>query len=67
MNQNNSIDFASVDNILANLDVDYKDLSVLTTDSKELQLVDYFFKSITCNDEGIETLRSNRVLFMQNL
>ena len=56
MNQNNSIDFASVDNILANLDVDYKDLSVLTTDSKELQLVDYFFKSITCNDEGIENL-----------
>lgn len=56
MNQNNTIDFASVDNILANLDIDYKDLSVLTTDSEELRLVDYFFNSITCNDEGIETL-----------
>lgn len=46
----------NIENIVGQLSVDYKDASVLTTSSKELELVDYCFKSITCNDEGIEKL-----------
>ena len=46
----------NIENIVGQLSVDYKDASVLTTSSKELELVDYYFKSITCNDEGIEKL-----------
>ena len=46
----------NIDSIVAQLSVPYKDTSVLTTSYKELELVDYYFKSITCNDEGREKL-----------
>ena len=46
----------NIDNIVAQLSVPYKDTSILTTSSKELELVDYYFKSVSCNDEGIEKL-----------
>jgi len=53
-NINNS---ASIDNILAELKVDnYKDLSVLTTKSPELDLVNYFFDSISSHNKEVETL-----------
>lgn len=53
---NNNLNVQAIDNIVATLSVPYKDTSILTTSSKELELVDYYFKSITCNDEGIEKL-----------
>ena len=34
--------------ILADLSVDYDDPSVILTNSPELELVNYYFKSITC-------------------
>lgn len=34
--------------ILADLSVDYDDPSVIFTNSPELELVDYYFRSITC-------------------
>lgn len=45
-----------IDDIVAELTVDYKDRSILEVDSPELRFVDYFFSSITCNDKGIEKL-----------
>lgn len=53
---NNNINFADIDNIIGDLKVDYKDLSVLTTKSKELELVDYYFQSTTRNNKEVETL-----------
>ena len=57
MDSNNN-DFASTntDNVFTNLSVPYNDLEVLTTSSKELELVDYYFDSICCHDKEIETL-----------
>lgn len=57
MDSNNN-DFISTntDNVFTNLSVPYNDLEVLTTSSKELELVDYYFDSITCHDKEIETL-----------
>lgn len=52
----NNFNVQSIDSIVGQLNVPYKDTSILTTSSKELELVDYYFKSITCNDEGIEKL-----------
>ena len=52
----NNLNMQAIDNIVATLSVPYKDTSVLTTSSKELELVDYYFKSVSCNDEGIEKL-----------
>lgn len=46
----------NIDNIVAQLSVPYKDTSVLTMSSKEKDRVDYYFKSVSCNDEGIERL-----------
>lgn len=46
----------NIDNLVADLKVDYKDQSVLTIPSLELEKVTQFFSSITCNDEGIEKL-----------
>lgn len=52
----NNLNEQTIDHIVATLSVPYKDTSVLTTSSRERDLVDYYFKSITCNDEGIENL-----------
>ena len=52
----NNLNVQAIDNIVAQLSVPYKDTSILTTSSKELELVDYYFKSVSCNDEGIEKL-----------
>lgn len=46
----------NIDNLVADLKVDYKDQSVLTTPSPELEKVTQFFSSITCNDKGVENL-----------
>ncbi len=56
MENKSSNDTASINNILAELKVDYKDLSVLTTESEELKLVDYYFDSVTCSNKEVETL-----------
>ena len=45
-----------IDNILANLTVPYNDYRVLTTNSNELELVNYFFDSVSCHNKEIETL-----------
>lgn len=45
-----------IDNIVAELTVPYNDYKVLTTHSKELELVNNFFSSITCNDKDVENL-----------
>lgn len=59
-NFSNNINSASIDNILAGLKVkvnyNYKDLSVLTTKSPELDLVNYFFDSITSGNKEVENL-----------
>lgn len=52
----NNLNMQAIDNIVATLSVPYKDTSVLTTSSKERDIVDYYFKSVSCNDEGIERL-----------
>ncbi len=46
----------NIDNLVADLKVDYKDQSVLTTPSPELEKVTQFFSSITCNDKDVENL-----------
>lgn len=46
----------SITELVTELKVPYNDYKVLTSPSKERELVDYYFKSITCNDEGIEKL-----------
>ncbi len=43
-------------NIIAKLSVPYNDINVLLDNSRELELVNYFFDSISCSDKGIETL-----------
>ena len=45
-----------IDELVANLKVDYKDQSVLTTPSKELDRVNYFFSSICSNNNEVENL-----------
>lgn len=47
---------ATKSNLIAYLGVTYDDLNVLLIDTEELKLVNDFFKSISCGDEGIETL-----------
>lgn len=54
-NNNNDINSVSI-NLLTELSVPYNDYSVLTTDSKELELVNNYFDSICCHDKDIETL-----------
>lgn len=46
----------NIDNLVADLKVDYKDQSVLTTPSPELEKVNQFFSDITSNDKGVENL-----------
>lgn len=53
---NNNVASANINNIFAELSVPYNDIEVLTTSSKELELVDYYFDSITCSNKEIETL-----------
>ena len=55
-NNNNSVGSAGINSTLAGLSVKYDDPSVLTTKSKELEIVDKYFSSITCNDKQVETL-----------
>lgn len=45
-----------IDSIIADLDVSYKDLNVLTEDTQELRDVNYFFDSICCGDKELENL-----------
>lgn len=54
MDNNNNNNVASA--IFAELSVSYDDTEVLTTSSKELELVDHYFDSITCSNKEIETL-----------
>ena len=44
------------DSIIAKLSVPYNDSTVLTTNSKELELVNYYFDSISCHNKEVETL-----------
>lgn len=53
---NNDFTSTNTDNVFTNLSVPYDDLEVLTTSSKELGLVDYYFDSVCCHDKEIETL-----------
>lgn len=53
-NFKNKISTKSIE--FADLSVTYNDTSILETNSIELELVDYFFGSITCQDKGIENL-----------
>lgn len=46
----------NIDNIIAKLSVPYTDYKVLKTPSKELDVVNYYFESISCNDKEIENL-----------
>lgn len=55
MDNNNNVASTSID-IFAKLSVPYDDKEVLTTSSKELELVDYYFDSICCSNKEIETL-----------
>ena len=56
MDNNNDFASTNTDNVFTNLSVHYDDLEVLTTSSKELELVDYYFDSVCCHDKEIETL-----------
>lgn len=55
-NNNNNINLVSIAPMLTKLSVSYNDYSVLTTKSKELELVNNYFDSICCHDKEIETL-----------
>lgn len=55
-NNYNNVASSSSDDLFAKLSVPYNDIEVLTTSSKELELVDYYFDSITCSNKEIETL-----------
>lgn len=54
----NNYDTSSVgiDNMLAELSVPYNDNEVLTNDTEELRLVNYFFDSISSHNKEVETL-----------
>ena len=45
-----------IKDIIGNLSVPYNDYRVLTTPSKELDIVNYYFDSVTCHNKEIETL-----------
>lgn len=45
-----------IKDIIGNLSVPYNDYRVLTTPSKELDIVDYYFDSVTCHNKEMETL-----------
>ena len=45
-----------IKDIIGNLRVPYNDYRVLTTPSKELDIVDYYFDSVTCHNKEMETL-----------
>ena len=45
-----------IDTIIAKLSVPYNDYKVLKTNSKELELVNYYFDSISCHNKEIERL-----------
>ena len=51
-NENNT----QKNSIIAKLSVPYNDSTVLTTNSKELELVNYYFDSISCHNKEVETL-----------
>ena len=53
---NNSGGSGGINSILAKLSVKYDDPNVLTTKSKELEIVDKYFSSITCGDKEVENL-----------
>jgi len=57
-NSINSTNLADVDKILAeiNIKVPYNDTEVLTNDTEELRLVNYFFDSISSHNKEVETL-----------
>lgn len=45
-----------IDGIIADLNVPYKDLNILTEDTQELRDVNYFFDSICCGNKALENL-----------
>lgn len=45
-----------IKDIIGNLRVPYNDYRVLTTPSKELDIVNYYFDSVTCHNKEMETL-----------
>ena len=45
-----------IKDIIGNLSVPYNDYRVLTTPSKELDIVNYYFDSVTCHNKEMETL-----------
>ncbi len=51
-NENNT----QKNSIIAKLSVPYNDSTVLTTNSQELELVNYYFDSISCHNKEVETL-----------
>lgn len=51
--QNNNI---NIHNIIGNLTVPYTDYKVLTTPSKELEVVSYYFDSVCCHNKELEKL-----------
>lgn len=53
-NNNNNVASISID--FAELSVPYNDIEVLTTSSKERDVVDYYFDSVCCHNKEIETL-----------
>lgn len=53
---NNNVGSVDITDIITELSVPYDDLSVITTKSKELQIVNKFFEDITCNNKEVETL-----------
>ena len=45
-----------IKDLIGNLSVPYNHYRVLTTPSKELDIVNYYFDSVTCHNKEIETL-----------
>lgn len=46
----------SIKDLIPVLPVDYKDQSILSEESEDMNLVNYFFSSITCGDTAVEKL-----------
>ena len=53
---NNSYDIFRINDLIADISVPYDDLSVLTRPSKELDIVNYYFSSVTLGNKELEQL-----------
>lgn len=56
MNLNENFSQQEISNMLIELKVPYNDFKVLTTPSRELDIVNYYFDSVTCHNKEMETL-----------